>query len=160
MVGPYSFTGSRGAPTLPWDARRCSTPAARTIFVPPPTARTTFWNCFSLRTSTMTSPSFTKPSPTSPLESANCRVTCGQPALRCSTLSRHCVFWMSRTTLSTASVRASSCGGHRPRSAREAGASQELRGTQVPDLQEVCLDVPASPHYPLSSDPSHLRYKE
>lgn len=160
MVGPCSLTGSWGThpPLGRWRWRGMpgagrSTPTARTIFVPPPTARTTFWNCFSLRTSTMTSPSFTRPSPTSPLESANCRVTCGQPALRCSTLSRHCVFWMSRTTLSTASVRASSCGQHRPRSAREASASQGLRGPQVlvPDLQEVCLDVPASPHSPLSS---------
>ena len=160
MVGPCSFTGSWGThpPLGRWQWRGTpgagrSTPTAPTIFVPPPTARTTFWNCFSLRTSTMTSPSFTRPSPTSPLESANCRVTCGQPALRCSTLSRHCVFWMSRTTLSTASVRASSCGRHRPRSAREASASQELRGPQVPvpDLQEVCLDVLASPHPPLSS---------
>lgn len=74
---------------------------------------TIFWRCFSFRTSTMTRPSFTRPRPTSSFESVNCSVTCWQTAPLYSTFSRHCVFWMSLTTLSTASARASSCGwGH------------------------------------------------
>ncbi len=61
----------------------------------------------------MTRPSFTRPRPTSSFESVNCSVTCWQTAPLYSTFSRHCVFWMSLTTLSTASARASSCGwGH------------------------------------------------
>ncbi|KAA8580218.1 hypothetical protein FQN60_005753 [Etheostoma spectabile] len=64
--------------------------------------------CFSLRTSTMTKPSLTKPRPTSSLVSPNCIVTCGQVTPEYSTFIRHWLFWMSRTIQSTTSARASS----------------------------------------------------
>lgn len=80
-----------------------------------PSALTIFCRCFSLRTSTITKPSLTRPRPTSSLVSPNCSVTCGQATPEYSTFSRHWVFWTSFTMQSTTSARASSWMGDRGR---------------------------------------------
>ncbi len=113
---------------------------------------TIFWRCFSFRTSTMTRPSFTRPRPTSSFESVNCSVACGQTAPLYSTFSRHCVFWMSLTTLSTASARASSCGwGHHKNMSHIHPSKTRFHFYKLPTTQTLTIPHTIDRHFKVLS---------
>lgn len=97
-------------------------------YIFPISSLTIFCRCFSLRTSTITKPSLTRPRPTSSLVSPNCIVTCGQVTPVYSTFNRHWLLWMSLTMQSTTSARASSWrsrGIDRGRRNRMVGSKQK-----------------------------------